>query len=69
MTRSLKPFSGIDCVYTVEASLAGSQSNHYLAGDYLNLGKCLCFGFVLCAELFIRMSICLQAVARFSMRE
>jgi hypothetical protein len=37
---------GVDCVYTVEASLAGSESHHYLMGDCMQLGKSLCCGCV-----------------------
>jgi hypothetical protein len=39
--------TGIDCVYTIEASLAGSADYHYLMSDYLQLGKSICCGYAL----------------------
>ena len=34
--------AGIDCVYTVEASLAGLQPYHFGAPDLMLLGERLC---------------------------
>ena len=37
---------GIDCVYTVEASLAGKFPNHFLVHDLLKFGQQICNGFI-----------------------
>ena len=35
---------GVDCVYTIEASLAGKFPYHFSAGDLINLGREMCTG-------------------------
>lgn len=35
---------GVDCVYTVEASLAGKEPDHFGAHDLIHLGRELCVG-------------------------